>query len=436
MIFRRNDKVLKYFTMTVDALILCAILVGLLRGYAKNALGKVGIAIANIGTGAGLCLACIMSYMKNTTNKVDTSLWNYRIFFAGLIAAGAFIVLSLVLLLVRPLHKGKAGLIMRIAVSLSVLVSIALSMLYAMPDVIAYPYTILLTDMTALSTDYLFKMIGILLGVILMVLYEMAMYRGMLRLSTWQALIVLDLSVIANSIRWAGKIIQVMVSKRMILPTDPDFDRYFDLAVLSSNNDIVFTYIMIGVSLLVPVIIWVLSLMQKEPYSNPAEKRKIRKKYRVNRRWAVLSLCTAAMMLVSIFIIEPYTNKPVVLSPVENCRVQDGNVYVTFEQVEDGHLHRFEYKTPNGKHVRFIVIKKPNSQSYGIGLDACDICGETGYYERDGQVVCKLCDVVMNINTIGFKGGCNPIVVPYSVENGNIVLPVTGLIEHENEFKS
>ena len=150
----------------------------------------------------------------------------------------------------------------------------------------------------------------------------------------------------------------------------------------------------------------------------------------------MLSMLCTAMMLVSIFVIEPYTNKPVVLSPVENSRVQDGNVYVTFEQVEDGHLHRFEYKTPNGKHVRFIIIKKPNSQSYGIGLDACDICGETGYYERDGQVVCKLCDVVMNINTIGFKGGCNPIVVPYSIENGNIVLPVTGLIEHENEFKS
>ena len=422
--------------MTVDALILCAILVGLLRGFAKSALGRVGIIIANIGTGAGLCLACYMSYMKNATNKVDTSLWNYRIFWTGIIAAGAFIVLSLVLLLVRPLHKGKAGLIMRIAVSLCVLVSIALSMLYAMPDVIAYPYTILLTDMTALSTDYLFKMIGILLGVILMLLYEMAMYRGMQRLKGWQALIVLDLGLLANGLRWAGKIIQVMVSKRMILPTDPDFDRYFDLAVLLANNDISFTYIMIGISFLVPVVIWVLSFLQKEPYSNPAGKRKIKKKYRVNRRWAVLGICCTAMMLVSIFVIEPYTNRPVVLSPVEDCRVQDGNVYVTFEQVEDGHLHRFEYKTPNGKHVRFIVIKKPNSQSYGIGLDACDICGETGYYERDGQVVCKLCDVVMNINTIGFKGGCNPIVVPYSIENGNIVLPVKGLIEHENEFKA
>ena len=41
----------------------------------------------------------------------------------------------------------------------------------------------------------------------------------------------------------------------------------------------------------------------------------------------------------------------------------------------------------------------------------------------------------MNINTIGFKGGCNPIVIPYSIENGKILVPVDGLVEFEKEFK-
>ena len=110
-------------------------------------------------------------------------------------------------------------------------------------------------------------------------------------------------------------------------------------------------------------------------------------------------------------------------------RINNNNEFIEIEDIEELLDEEVSYN-------KRIVIKKPNSQSYGIGLDACDICGETGYYERDGQVVCKLCDVVMNINTIGFKGGCNPIVVPYSIENSNIILPVTGLIEHENEFKS
>ena len=105
------------------------------------------------------------------------------------------------------------------------------------------------------------------------------------------------------------------------------------------------------------------------------------------------------------------------------------------EQVDDGHLHRFAYYTEEGTEIRFIVIKKPDSSAYGIGLDACDICGETGYYEKDGMVVCKLCDVVMNINTIGFKGGCNPIVIDYRIDNGKIVIPTEGLLEYESEFK-
>ena len=85
--------------------------------------------------------------------------------------------------------------------------------------------------------------------------------------------------------------------------------------------------------------------------------------------------------------------------------------------------------------MRFIIIKKPNSSAYGVGLDACEICGQTGYYERDGQVVCKLCDVVMNINTIGFKGGCNPIPVEYKVEDGYIIFPIEGLAKYEKTFK-
>jgi len=123
------------------------------------------------------------------------------------------------------------------------------------------------------------------------------------------------------------------------------------------------------------------------------------------------------------------------ISPTEKSELRGENVYVPVTQVEDGHLHRFSYVTPDNIEVRFIVVKKTNGNTYGVGLDACDICGETGYYERNGQVVCNLCDVVMNVNTIGFKGGCNPIVIDYSVENGYIIVPTYTLVEHQDEFK-
>lgn len=83
--------------------------------------------------------------------------------------------------------------------------------------------------------------------------------------------------------------------------------------------------------------------------------------------------------------------------------------------------------TPStGIEVRFIVIQKAGS-SFGVGLDACEICGPTGYYEKDGKVICKLCEVAMNIATIGFKGGCNPIPIDYEVSNGTLSVPIAQL---------
>ena len=140
--------------------------------------------------------------------------------------------------------------------------------------------------------------------------------------------------------------------------------------------------------------------------------------------------------MVTFTTLDAVANREVPLSPVEDAKIEDGYVIVPFEQVDDGHLHRFAYVTENDIQIRFIVIKKPNSSAYGIGLDACDVCGETGYFEKDGQVVCKLCDVVMNIQTIGFKGGCNPIVIPYEIRDGQIFVPLDGLTEHEKMFKN
>ena len=41
----------------------------------------------------------------------------------------------------------------------------------------------------------------------------------------------------------------------------------------------------------------------------------------------------------------------------------------------------------------------------------------------------------MNINTIGFKGGCNPIPIEYSIDGGYIIIPTDGLCDYEKTFK-
>ena len=137
---------------------------------------------------------------------------------------------------------------------------------------------------------------------------------------------------------------------------------------------------------------------------------------------AIGYLCGALLITVGV----AYGSQEIELSPPESFSVVEDQVSVNLADISDGHLHRFEYTTSGGVKVRFIVIQKSGS-SFGVGLDACEICGPSGYYEKDGKVICKLCEVAMNIATIGFKGGCNPIPIDYKVSNGTLTVPISAL---------
>ena len=420
---------LKYFVMSVETLITAAIIVGALRGFASVAAEKAGRIVTAAGSVLGIAGACVMAYMKNATKLIDTSLWNMYIF-------GIFAALTVLYVIFAPL-TGKLKTAGRTAASVLCGLLCALIVFYSFPDVIAYPYSILVTDKSVLSTSYLFKLIGALLGVTAIVLTELAVRNGMLRLGKGKAYFVTMIMLLVCSAKYVTSMLGIMLNKRMLEKLPPDTKHMvFEIVKDSSNNSNLFSYAIMAVSLVIPVAVWINSLRKDEPYDNPAQKRKIVKKHKVSRRWAVLGVLCAALSFTSFTVLKPITTRTVQLSPVEEAREEDGYMCVSFEQVADGHLHRFGYVSPAGIQIRFIVIKKPNSSAYGIGLDACNICGETGYFEKDGQVVCKLCDVVMNINTIGFKGGCNPIVIPYEVKDGTIRVPIDGLTEHEKIFKN
>lgn len=122
------------------------------------------------------------------------------------------------------------------------------------------------------------------------------------------------------------------------------------------------------------------------------------------------------------------------LSPPEGYSQHNGVATIEFNKVDDGHLHRFEYKAKDGTVMRFIIIKK-NGGSYGVGLDACMTCGDAGYYEKDGKIICKRCAVEMNVATIGFKGGCNPIPFPFETSHGKITIQTSDLDALSSHFK-
>jgi uncharacterized membrane protein len=189
-----------------------------------------------------------------------------------------------------------------------------------------------------------------------------------------------------------------------------------------------------AIAAIMPVLAWRGSLNVGDEFANPAQRRKAYASARRLRRWCALVAAGYVLSIVSLTAIRAYDEQEVVLSPAEPMEIAGSEIIIPLSDVNDGHLHRFAYETSGGVETRFIVIKKSET-AYGVGLDACDICGATGYYERKGDVICRLCDVVMNTSTIGFSGGCNPVPLGYVVREGNMVVEIGDLEGEANRFE-
>ena len=234
----------------------------------------------------------------------------------------------------------------------------------------------------------------------------------------WPAAVILA-ALLAN---YALLFVRILKAKRWIKTSKEAWE------VISwfINNEAVFTIVAAVALGVVVVLTWRASRAIPTVGSNPAESRLGRARSRLYKSMAGTAaigyLCGALLITVGV----AYGSQEIELSPPESFSVVEDQVSVNLADISDGHLHRFEYTTSGGVKVRFIVIQKSGS-SFGVGLDACEICGPSGYYEKDGKVICKLCEVAMNIATIGFKGGCNPIPIDYKVSNGTLTVPISAL---------
>ncbi|MGC3627340.1 Fe-S-containing protein [Enterococcus faecalis] len=165
-----------------------------------------------------------------------------------------------------------------------------------------------------------------------------------------------------------------------------------------------------------------------------AERRKVIALDRKNRRALIFLVMMMFLVLLSTTILKRATTQEETLSEPEPYEIEGSDIIIPLSKVSDGDLHRYEYITESGIPIRFIVIQKSEG-AYGVGLDACEICGASGYIQRGDTIVCKLCDVVMNKATIGFKGGCNPIPLAYDINKQKIIVHENDLSKHETTFK-
>lgn len=96
--------------------------------------------------------------------------------------------------------------------------------------------------------------------------------------------------------------------------------------------------------------------------------------------------------------------------PATPIVAQDGVIRLDNAAVSDGHMHFYEAALPAGT-ARFFVIKI--GQRIQVCFDACEICGDRGYFESKGALVCRNCTSPIALATVGRGGGCNPIPIPH-----------------------
>jgi uncharacterized membrane protein len=418
---------LRYFVQVIQNLLTTGILSGLLFASCGDGKGKTR---ALWGCLAGSVAALVLAVLRRTTALINRGWFNTWILFFAILFGVLSIVLS------RLSFQKKQNVLNGAAFSDYVrALLLAALFFYALPTIFLYPTEFVLAGESVFSTDFLFKCIGFLAGLALVIITAIALYKtgtALSQASSLSPVLPLFLAVIiaVNMINQLAAIIQFLLARRII----PMVRWLFRIIVLAVNNTIVFFYAIMGIAFLLPVILFVKSYISKPTWKNPAEHRKIKAGLRINRRWCFTVAALFCLSVFSLTFVKSYIERGVELSPAEPMTISGSEILIPIERVEDGHLHRFNYTASEDIEMRFIVIKK-NAAAYGVGLDACDICGPTGYYERKGEVICRLCDVVMNISTIGFKGGCNPVPLAYTLRSGNMVIAIDDLEAERSRFK-
>lgn len=375
-----------------------------------------------------LILGCILSIYSSIIRSIPNYINRTRFaFWCMLPVVASLILLGISSLFEKKLKIKHISLYETLNASFVGLYTIS-TIFYYLPLLITGTSKFVNYGESPISTLVLFRVIGYALGLIVVFLTSLTVKNTLSLLSKLELRIVTSLSLSIFGITQIAIIFLRLYSLKL-LPR-----MLFPGITFVINHGNLFVYIIILFIATMPILLWRKNIKITEKYNNKAELRKLKATKRNARRWAKSSLFFLIISFLSLSVLRYYVGKEVPLSPPENYVIENGMAIIPLEELEDDKLHRYQYISENKISMRFIAIKKSEG-AYGIGLDACDICGPSGYFERNGDVICKLCDVVMNKATIGFPGGCNPVPLPYILHDGKIKIKVEDLEKESYRFK-
>src|SRR6266849_3090049 len=328
--------------------------------------------------------------------------WNEDVFEGWIMLVAAFFVVTMVIFMMKTGRKlkgeieGKVGLLAGNDAWFGLFIFIFLMVLREGAE------TVLILSAVSLNSTELMSFLGTLLGVLAAVAFGVMCGNGsvLINLQKFFRVTTAILFLVAAQLVIAGL---HELSESGVIPSSKR-----EMAIIGPivRNDLFFFVTVLALAALMVLF----DAKRREPVLEPASaaaRRKAAWSARKERLW-MASVYIFSFLFIAMLTAEfVYAKSKSALSPATEVSFVNGQVQIPLAQVSDGDLHRYQAQE-NGTAIRFWLYQKPDGKIATV-FDACEICGAVGFYKSANGVVCKNCSAPINPQSVGAKGGCNPI---------------------------
>jgi high-affinity iron transporter len=354
--------------------------------------------------------------------------WNQDIFEGWVMLAAAFFVITMIIFMMKTGRKlkgeieGKVGLLAGQNAWFGLFAFVFLMVLREGVE------TVLILSAVSLNSTELLSFLGTFLGVIAAVAFGVMFVKGsvQINLQKFFRVTTVILFFVAAQLVVSGL---HELSENGILPSSKT-----EMAIIGPivRNDLFFFITIFALAALMVLF----EVKRRQPGALPATPAERRKALWLARRerWWMASVYASSFVFIFLVTAEfIYAKSVSALSPATEVTFVNGQVSIPLTQVQDGDLHRYSAQE-NGTTVRFWLYQKPDGKIATV-LDACEICGAVGFYKGPNGVVCKNCAAPINPQSVGMRGGCNPVPLQAQLTSDAVIIQEADIAARSKLFQ-
>lgn len=399
---------LQAFIITLREGVEAALIVGITLAYLR----KIGRSDLNRSVYGALISAFIASI--GVAIALSQFHLNEDVFEGCVMLAAAIFVVTMIIFMMRTGKKlkgeieGRVGTLAGNGSALGIFLFVFLMVLREGAE------TVLILSAVSLNSTELLSFLGTLLGVIAAIVFGVMFVKGSVRINLQKffRITTVILFFIAAQLLVSGL---HELSEYGILPSSKR-----EMAIVGPivSNEFFFTVTILALAALMILF----EVKRREPGvpATGAERRKAVWTARRERLWMASVYASSFIFILLITGEFAYTKSVSALSPATEVSFVNGQVSISLNKVSDGDLHRFVV-IEHGTTIRFWLYKKPDGKIASV-FDACQICGAVGFYKTANGVVCKNCGSPINAQSVGTKGGCNPLPLTSEITSDAVII--------------